>query len=518
MKEQSAKILAFILLGKRRYITAAVVAVGVIVGIAYAWSRGNGQFDRYAVTRGTIVEEVSIIGKIKAAQDVALTFESAGTVAEVLTPVGALVHKGDVLARLKVGELSAQRDAAYAKLLELQNGARPEELAQSQQKAETAGFKVTDARSALINAVLDGYVRTESSVHLMDQAINNPGTINTQLAISISNRPLAASITSKRIQLESEFAYWSKINRTKLTSMATQTLQKEVIAEQQFIAEARTYISNLSQALADLPSDTVLQSTTVSSLQTNLTTARTSIEAAASTLTSTYQNWQSAAGDLSVAQEDLSLTLIGTRSEQLRAQEATVREYDAKLDKAILRAPFDGIVTSMEARVGEAVDTNTSIAALSSGSNFEIEAYIPEIEIGKVSVANESTVTLDAYGPDVLFNATVSSIDLTDTIISGVPTYKARLTLKENDPRIRSGMTANLTIRSAPTLNLLTIPARALTIDAGKRVVRVPSKKSGDSFSFTPVSIGKYGSDGMVEVTSGLSVGDHIFVPRVTTP
>lgn len=518
MKERIAKTLAFILLGRRRYVTSIVIVFCIIGITAYAWSRGNGQFDRYTVTQGTIVEEVSIIGKVKAAQDVSLTFESAGTVAEVLTPVGTMVHKGDILARLKANDLSAQRDAAYAKLLELQNGTRPEELAQSNYKADTAQTALADSQTTLISTMLDTYARTESSVRTMDQVLYNAGTPSTALAFNVGDSNLVLSIATQRINLEKSITALSYETKNSLGTASTSALQARVHVEQDFIAAARAYLNTLNQAIIELPANITIQNVEIATVRSNLSSARISVETAASNLSSAYSKWQSATGDFAVAQEDLSIKLTGTRSEQIAAQEASVREYDAKLDKATLRAPFDGIVTSMEARVGEAVDTNAPIAALSSGSNFEIEAYIPEIEIAKVTVGNEATVTLDAYGPDVVFNATVSTIDLTDTIVSGVPTYKARLVLKENDPRIRSGMTANLTIRSAPTPHLLIIPARSLTIDAGKRVVRIPSKKSGDSFSFTPVSIGKYGSDGMVEVTSGLSAGDQLFVPRVNTP
>ena len=516
MKERIQKIIQFILVGKRRYVVA-VVALCVIGGATYAWTRGNGMYDHYTVARGTIVEEVSIIGKVKAAQDVTLSFESAGTVAEVVTPVGTKVHKGDVLARLKAGELAAQRDSAYAKLSELQNGTRPEELAQSTKKTSNAQTALADAQTGLINNILDAYARTESAIRSMDEVLYNGGTHSTSLAFNSNDPDLALTITSKRIQLEQSIKSLSNENKTSLTIASSSALHSKILAEQNFIATARAYLISLNQALYRYPNDAVIQKVTVASARTDLSTARTSVETAANNLTSAYTKWQSATGDLSVAQEDLILKQTGTRGEQIAAQEAVVREYTAKLDTATLRAPFDGVVTRMEARTGETVSANTSIAALSSGSNFEIEAYVPEIEIGKISLGNESTVTLDAY-PNVLFHATVSSLDLTDTVVSGVPTYKSRLTLKENDPRIRSGMTANLDIRSAPTPNLLVVPARALTMDAGKRVVRIPTKRSGDNFSFVPVSIGRYGADGMVEITSGLSEGDRVLVPTVKTP
>ncbi len=502
----------------QKIILSAFVILCVAVVVALVWSRGDGEFERYTVAHGTIIEEISLIGKVKSAQDVALSFESSGTIAEVLTPVGTKVQKDAVLARIKAGELAAQRDAAHSKLLELQTGTRPEEITQSALKTETARTALNDARGGLINTLLDAYTRAESSVRSMDQVLYGPGTQSTSLAFNINNPELSLSIIAKRIQLEKSIKLIANENNASLATASSSSLHSKVLIEQNFIADTRSYLNSLNQALASLPIDISIQGVSVTTIRSDLGTARTSVETAANNLNTAYEKWQSAMGALAVAQEDLSLKRTGTRTEQIAAQEAVVREYDAKLDTATLRAPFDGVVTRMEARVGEAVSANTSIAALSSGSTFEIEAYVPEIEIAKISLGNESTVTLDAYGPDTVFNATVSSIDLTDTTVSGVPTYKTRLTLKENDPRIRSGMTANLVIRSAPTADLLLVPARALTINEGKRVVRIPTKKSGDDFSFIPVSIGKYGADGMVEVTSGLSAGDRILVPRVTTP
>ena len=119
-------------------------------------------------------------------------------------------------------------------------------------------------------------------------------------------------------------------------------------------------------------------------------------------------------------------------------------------------------------------------------------------------------MTLDAYGSDVFFNATVAKIDPAETLIDNVATYKITLGFLEKDERVRSGMTANIDVLSAKKENVLVVPARAVIDKDGVKTVRVAG--ADGAVSERSIETGLKGSDGQIEILSGLSESERIVV------
>ncbi len=73
-------------------------------------------------------------------------------------------------------------------------------------------------------------------------------------------------------------------------------------------------------------------------------------------------NIAAAQSELSLAQDNLALKKAGYTAEQIQAEEAQVKSseanvmaYQAQLNKTIIRAPFNGVVTKQDAKVGEII-------------------------------------------------------------------------------------------------------------------------------------------------------------------
>jgi multidrug efflux pump subunit AcrA (membrane-fusion protein) len=145
--------------------------------------------------------------------------------------------------------------------------------------------------------------------------------------------------------------------------------------------------------------------------------------------------------------------------------------------------------------------------SLIGGGNFEIEANIAESDIAKVKVGNTAKVTLDAYGKGVLFEATITQIDLSETVLEGVATYKTKFQFKDKDERILPGLTADVDVMSGKKENVLYVPTRNIVIDGRKYFVM---KIKGENTTKTEITTGLRGSDGRTEVLSGVNEGDVI--------
>jgi len=185
-----------------------------------------------------------------------------------------------------------------------------------------------------------------------------------------------------------------------------------------------------------------------------------------------------------------------------------VAEKRALLAKLSLVAPISGVVTKQEAKVGEAVTAGEVVVSILNPDSFEVEANIPEINIGKIKVGQKSTITLDAF-PGENFSGEVFYIDPAETLIDGVVNYKIKVSFAENDPRLKNGLTANLSITTDSKDQVVAVPVYAITTDKGVSTVK---KYINGQVVVAPVKLGIYGDNGLVEVIEGLVAGDKIEV------
>ena len=117
----------------------------------------------------------------------------------------------------------------------------------------------------------------------------------------------------------------------------------------------------------------------------------------------------------------------------------------------------------------------------------------------------------NAYGDGVEFFATVAAIDPAETIRDGVSTYRSILEFSNDDPRVRVGMTANITITTAEKENVIAIPRAVVMDDGNGQYVYV---KEGESIGTRQVTTGLVSSLGTIEITSGLEEGDVVILQK----
>ncbi|KKW31609.1 MAG: RND family efflux transporter MFP subunit [Parcubacteria group bacterium GW2011_GWC2_52_8c] len=167
---------------------------------------------------------------------------------------------------------------------------------------------------------------------------------------------------------------------------------------------------------------------------------------------------------------------------------------------------MDGVVTNLGYEISEVARPNTTAVSLISISGVEIEANVPEVDVAKVAVGNPVSITLDAI-PGETFTGKVTHIDPAETVVDGVTNYKIKISFDAKDPRIKSGVTANLDIETLRKPNTLTLPQFGIVErDEGKFVRKLVN---GEVKEF-PITAGIRSSDGYVEILSGVSEGDEV--------
>ena len=219
---------------------------------------------------------------------------------------------------------------------------------------------------------------------------------------------------------------------------------------------------------------------------------------------------------IATAKAALILKEAGVVPEKITAQQAkvklaqaSVQSIQAQLSKTVLSAPFAGVVTKQTARIGEIVGANEAVVSLLSEAAFEIEVNIPEADIARITTGNKANVTLDAYGRNVKFEAVVQQVDLAGTLIEGVAVYKTILQFVKADERIKSGMTANVDIVADTATDVIFVPQRAVISRDDRRIVRIIVD---GKIKEVAVEIGLRGSEGTIEIISGIQEGDEVVV------
>lgn len=476
-----------------------VLVLAVLAAGWFIFARSGGiDAPTLTIEPKDFAEQVSVSGTVTAAQSSDLGFASSGRIVGTYARVGQHVVAGTVLAETDNGDLAATVAQKTAALDSLLAGTRPEKIA----VAQTA---VANAQSALVNAVQSAYTTSDDAVHnKADTLFTNPRT-SPKLSFAVANANLKSSVETSRQNVESVFAPWSSLSAQLTSTMSYDALMAAAAKSQGYLSQVSQLLADTNAALNQGVADQTTSSATLASYATTLATARANVNIAATALTS-------AISGLADAQKTLTLDQAGPTAADVAAAQAEVQNAKAQLAKTRVVAPFTGVVTRMDAKTGEIVSPNTSEISMQGDGVFQIETYIPEVNIARVASGNAATTTLDAYGSSVPFPSVVVSVDPAETVKDGVPTYKTTLSFLKADPRIRSGMTTNVMIETGVLHNAIVIPTGALGQDAqGPYVSLVVDKKPVRR----AVQTGASPAIGQMVILSGLSQGDVILLSPV---
>jgi len=501
---------------------SALIGVVILLSLYFILSNGTATtYELTTVTKADLVEEVSLTGKVKPKASADLAFERGGTIASINVEVGEKVYAGQVLLSLENGEVYAQYEQAKAavkqaeaKLAELKNGARPEDISYQELKVQKAETEMTEASKSLVEAIKDAYAKSDDAIrNKVDQFILNPKGTTPTVNFN-TDFELKLAIEQGRQDLERKLVMWNA-NLLNLMESEIQNNGATYLNEASNNLETiKAYLDKTALAVNGLLPNSTLSQTTIDSWKSGLSTARTNISTAVSSYSSAREGYKTASTNLSIEKNRLALQKAGTLTEQITASEAgleqaqaSLRSVESQLGKSYLRSPLNGLVTRQEARLGEISAAGVKIVSVISAGDYELEAYVPEADMAKVKLDNKATVTLDAYGQEAEFEAKVFFIDPAETLIDGVSTYKIKLQFNKEDERIRSGMTANITIFTAEKLGVIAIPSRIISAKNNEKTVQLSEQ---GKIKEVKIKTGLKGSSGLIEILSGLNEGDLV--------
>ena len=156
---------------------------------------------------------------------------------------------------------------------------------------------------------------------------------------------------------------------------------------------------------------------------------------------------------------------IASAAAQISQARANLATAKTNLGYTKIIAPVDGTIIARKIDIGQSVAASFQAPELftiaQDLTKMQIEVSVSEADIGKVAVGQEVTYTLDGY-QDSVFKGKVTQVRISPTTVSNVVTYTVIVEVDNEDLKLIPGMTANVSIITHKSENVLCAPSIAL--------------------------------------------------------
>jgi RND family efflux transporter MFP subunit len=273
--------------------------------------------------------------------------------------------------------------------------------------------------------------------------------------------------------------------------------------------DATNVETSLRLAEAELrAAQTALEETRVQSHEAQLNLERTKALVAEEVVSQAELDRVQAAADALLA-----------RLERQRQEEAVAESrlavWQQQLEDTIIRAPFDGVVTTKNAQPGEMISpvsagggfTRTGIGTVVDMSSLEVEVDVNESYIHRVEPAQRAEATLDAYPEWTIPSHVIAIVPTADRDRA---TVRVRIGFDELDPRILPDMGVKVAFQGDEPEQragrAVKIPRGAVRRDGGRDVVFVVRDGRAERRA---VTVGTTDGDAAV-VLAGIAPGETV--------
>lgn len=198
----------------------------------------------------------------------------------------------------------------------------------------------------------------------------------------------------------------------------------------------------------------------------------------------------------------------------IAAARANAQAAQVALDQTVIRAPFDGVILTKNANVGDnitpfssAADSKGAVVTIADMDTLEVEADVSESSLSKIRIDQPAEIQLDAF-PELRLAGTVSR--MVPTVDRSKATLLVKVRFIDRDPRVLPDMSAKVAFLSqavppADKQPVIAVQPAAIFARDGKQVVFVVD---ADKVTQTAVTQGRKIGE-LVEVR-GLKPGQKV--------
>jgi RND family efflux transporter MFP subunit len=304
---------------------------------------------------------------------------------------------------------------------------------------------------------------------------------------------VAAKVTGRIIAL-----YVEEGSRVKKDQILAR-LEADDVAAQRDQAQANLEVSkqSLEQAKAELAD------------------AKASFEREKSLLSQEFTT--KAAFDTAEARSRKAIAAVSSAEASIRASNAALKAANVALDYTYIRAPFDAIVLTKNADIGDivtpigaAANAKAAVVTIADLGSLQVEADVSESNLKEIKAGQPTEIQLDAV-PDTRFNGAIHMI--VPTADRTKATVMVKVKFLNIDPRILPEMSAKVAFLSREVHGdeqkpRLAVSQKALKVRNGNATVFLVKESRVDEVK---VTTGSQLGD-MVEINDGLKAGEKVVI------
>jgi len=476
------------------------VLIGVLAGILAAPGCNRGGPEAHLETvqarRGPFEVYVVEDGELRALNQTTIAAKESGRI-EWLRSEGEAVKKGDVLVEMEKKELEEQYELRMTELKDAEAS-----LQELQESLETEKKDLEDEAAGLETAVKVAELRLKM---VMDRP--------TEAERQKTEADMKSAKLTKQ-QAEAEYARNKQLWET--GAVSKNDLERSGCGAR--IADATHRRRELSyktllDGATELEKDKAKLDQELATLNYELARARLESQ-------------------LARLAEDIKRAQL-----RLEASESRVRRLTIQLENCTLRAPHDGVVIyyqrpsfhsasrfmgSSEKRkvdIGTRVWLGAGLIELPDESQMKVRTQVSEANVRYVSVGTKATVRAEML-PGAEFHGQIIWIDtaghdknsrLDSTTLrregrSGINVFDVEIAMDEKDPRLKLGFKARVRIPIKRFEDVVSVPKKAVTVEAGVASVRVVER--GKPARRT-VKLGDENDESVI-ITAGLQGGESV--------
>lgn len=479
---------------KSHKIIGTIIALVILSGGYYAIknifsSGGETQYVLARATFGNIETTVAGTGQVAATNQIDIKAKASGDVTYVGAVAGQNMKAGQVIARLDTTDAAIALKNAQISLAKLTRPVEQSTLLSSQNSLKDAENQKTEAEADILKSYEDAkrtiattYLDMSEIVASIDDLFYdrsgflhdiNISQYSTSIRASRDDAGLLFDNASKKIsQVQDIYKTHVQTNDPDQieslindTYSALSTLADALKKTKLVVDSIKNSVTNNENTSASTAAQTNVSGWTskVNNHLTNLISAKTTIKNARNSL-------ESATRTIAQRKENLADIVEGTDALDIESQRLNVQQKLADYEKYIIRAPFDGILASMNVKKGDSVSGVTVGTFITKQKVAEIS--LNEIDAAKIIVGQPATLTFDAV-EDLTATGTVASIDLIGTVTQGVVNYTVKIAFDIQDERIKPGMSVSANIITSSKKDVLLVPSTAVKTRGNQTYVEV---------------------------------------------
>lgn len=557
----------------------------IISGLIWHKTSGNG-FETHEIKLQDVENITTLVGTVKANQDLDLGFEVSGKIADVKFLENQDVEAGDLIVELNKSDLYAQRvqmsanlkDAQSAlkqqeqqvlleeaKLEDLKSGGSESEINVAERNVDLRNEELRKAENDLEEGLKDNNLNLTNKINESEVVLNRSLNIalsslyaltelqldnyptETQEAIRVGYHKARAAeqllgiSDAERFEVkilsESKGGLFEEFENTEFNDLDTALnfLDKirEVYNEINFAYlyftinddfsaasisrlnteknSVNTEISNLNSLQQSIYNTQRTASSNESTLKANVLVASKSLEQAESELERIKEGADSNDIRIQEIAIEQAKSLLESREARVQYEYGRIAAINADIEKRNIVSPIKGQIIDLEYAVGEIVTPGERVVTVQAENDLLIEIDSPERFISYIKEGQKVEVILDAFPKNNLVGEVVK-VSKESTLVDNIPVFKVDISLNNDGLNVRAGMTGDVMLTLESSENVPAVQATDLIRENGKTYVNVVSGKEPLAFEKREIQTGIVGTNGLIEIISGLNVGDEILV------